>query len=256
MGKEVNAAEVLLGRGKLYMDRLTSAYARTGERFIGNVSLFEITPTAETIEKFSSATAAAPLIRRDVTRQSMEVRITGDHFSKENLALALFGDNAVLSQTTADIVDEVIASVLADRFYPTLYRSISAVSVAGPSGTPVYVVDDDYTVDATEGRIYIVEGGGITPGTNIEVDYTYATIALDTVRGMNQSSIKCYLRFVGDPAAGPTDTVEVWRCSVNSDGALSLIGDNYAEWTLAGAVESDATNHPNEPHYRWIRVTA
>jgi len=256
MGKEVNAAEVLLGRGKLYLDRLTAAYARTGERFIGNVSLFEVTPTAETIEKFSSATAAAPLIRRDVTRQSLEVRITGDHFSKENLALALFGDNAELSQTGADITAEVIASVLADRFYPTLYRSITAVAVTGPSQTPVYDLTDDYTVDAVEGRIYIVEGGAITPGTDIEVDYTYATIALDTVRGMNQSSIKCYIRFVGDPGAGPTDTVEIWRASISSDGAISLIGDDYADWTLTGAVESDATNHPDEPHYRWLRVTA
>lgn len=256
MGTEVNAAEVLLGRGKLYLDRLTAAFALTGERFIGNVSLFEVTPTVETIEKFSSATAAAPLIRRDPVRTSLEVRITGDHFSKENLALFFMGDNSTLSQTTADITDEVIASVMADRWYPTLYRAISAVVVTGPSATPVYDVTDDYLVDAVEGRIYIVPGGAITPGTNIEVDYTYGTIALDTVRGLTSSSVKCYVRFVGDPGAGPTDTVEIWRMSVAADGSLSFIGDDYAEWSITGAVESDAVNHPDEPYFRQLRVEA
>ena len=256
MGTEVNAQEVLLGRGKLYLDRLTSAFAKTGERFIGNVMLFEVTPTTETIEKFSSATAAAPLIRRDPVRTSLEVRITGDHFSKENLALFFLGDTSTLSQTGNSIAAEVIASVLADRWYPTLYRDITNVVVTGPSQTPTYDLTDDYLVDAKEGRIYIVPGGGITPETDIEVDYDYATIALDTVRGLTSSSIKCYARFVGDPGAGPTDTVEIWRISVAADGAISLIGDDYAEWSITGAVENDATNHPTEPYFRWLRVTA
>lgn len=253
MGTEVNGAEVMLGRGKIYIDRLTSAFARTGEKFVGNVSVFEITPSPEEIKKFSSATAAAPQTCSDVIRQSLAVRIVGDEFSGENLARALYGDMSTLSQTGDNVVAEPILTVQQGCYYPVNYRAISAVAVKDSVPT-TYTVTDDYLVDAVEGRIYIVPGGAIADDTNLLIDYTYGTIALNTVRGMNQTSIRCYIRFVGDPARGATQTVEIWRASVRADGAIGLISDDYGEWTLTGDVESDATNHPDEPHFRIIRV--
>jgi hypothetical protein len=131
---------------------------------------------------------------------------------------------------------------------------VSAVTVTGPSGTPTYVANTDYKVDAVPGRIYIVEGGGIADAANIEVDFTYATITLPTVRGMNQTTIKGYLRFIGDPARGPKYECEIWRASVRADGAIGFIADEYSSFTLTGDIESDAVNHTNEPHYRLIRL--
>jgi hypothetical protein len=254
MSTEVNGDNILLGRGKVYFDRFTSAGAATGERFLGNCPSFEITPTAEDIKKYSSATPAAPLIASDVLRTTLALRIAGDEFTAENLAMALFGDSANLTQSTAAITDEVITVVAQGRYYPTLYRGISSVTVTGPSETPTYDVNDDYTVDATEGRIYIVPGGAITASTVIWVDYTYADLDVERVRGMNQTSVKGYVRFVGDPGRGPQYTCEIWRASIHADGAMGFISDEYAQWTMIGDIESDATNHPNEPHFRLIKV--
>ncbi len=92
-------------------------------------------------------------------------------------------------------------------------------------------------------RIYIVEVAR-SPTSDIEVDYTYGTIALPTVRGMNQTSIKGYLRFIGDPARGPKYECEIWRASIRADGAIGFISDEYASFTLTGDIESDASNHP------------
>jgi len=253
-GTTVNADNVLLGKGKVYIDRLDSSNARTGEVFVGNVSAFEITPSKEEIEKYSSATSGAPLLTSNVIRTMLDLRIVGDEFDPENLARALYGDTATLSQTGSSVAAEDIASVQQGRYYPLTYRDVSNVVVEPDGGGTPYTVTTDYIVDATEGRIYIVEGGGIADDTDIEVDYDYGTIALDRVRGMNQTSIKCYIRFVGDPTAGPQYTIEVWRASVGSDGAIGFIGDDYAEWALTGKVESDATNHPTEPHFRAIKV--
>jgi hypothetical protein len=104
------------------------------------------------------------------------------------------------------------------------------------------------------GRIYIVEGGGIADAANIEVDYTYATISLPTVRGMNQTSVKGMIRFIGDPARGPKYECQIWRASIRADGAIGFISDEYASWTMTGDIESDAVNHPNEPHFRLIQL--
>jgi len=254
MSEVVNGQNILLGRGKLYFDRFNSSGVRTGERFLGNCPTFEITPASEDIKKYSSADAAADLIASDVLRTTLGLRIVGDEFTKENLAMALFGDNSSIVQTGAAITNEAIANVQQGCYYPLLYRQVSAVTVTGPAGTPVYVLTDDYTVDAVSGRIYIVVGGGIADDADIEVDYTYATIDLPTVRGMNQTSVKGYLRFKGDPARGPQYECEIWRASVHSDGAIGFIADEYASFTLTGDIESDAANHPDDPHYRLIKV--
>ena len=255
-GTTVNGNRVMLGRGKVYLDRLTSAGARTGEIFVGNCTTFEITPTPEEIKKYSSATAGAPLLASDVIRTTLALRIVGDEFDLENLARAFYGDVSTYTQSSSSVVAEDISSAQQGRYYDLAYRDVSNVVVEPDGGGTPYTVTTDYTVDATEGRIYIVPGGGIADDTDIEVDYDYGTLSLDTVRGMNQTSIKCYIRFVGDPGRGPTWTVEIWQASVRADGSVGLISDEYAEWALTGDVESDATNHPNEPHFRIIEVSA
>ncbi len=254
MPEAVNGNNILIGRGMIYFDRFDSSGAKTGELFLGNCPTFEITPSAEEIKKYSAATKAADLIASDVLRTSLALRIAGDEFSKENLAMALFGDTSALTQTGSSVTNEAITGVLQGRYYALSKRQVSAVTVTGPSGTPTYTVTTDYKVDAVSGRIYIVEGGGIADGANIEVDFTYATINLPTVRGMNQTSIKGFLRFIGDPARGPKYECQIWRASVRADGAIGFISDEYASWTLTGDIESDATNHPDDPHFKLIKL--
>lgn len=254
-GTAVNGDKVMLGKGMVYVDRLSSANALTGEVFVGNCSAFEITPTPEEIKKYSSASAGAPLLASDTVRTAMAIRIVGDEFDLENLARAFYGDTSTISQTGAAITEEAITGVQQGRWYPTLYRDIDTVVVEDAVPT-TYDITDDYLVDEVEGRIYIVPGGAIADDTDLLVDYAYGTIALNTVRGMNQTSIKCYIRFVGDPTRGPKLTCEVWRASVRADGSIALIGDEYAEWALTGDLESDAVNHPLEPHFRIIEVEA
>jgi hypothetical protein len=129
------------------------------------------------------------------------------------------------------------------------------VVVKGTGGTPTYVVTDDYTVDADTGRLYIVSGGSISASTVLEVSYDYATESLNTIRGMNPTSVQGLIRFVGDPARGPVYECIIWKASVRADGAIGFISDEYAQWSLTGDIESMATAHPTEPHFRIIEVT-
>jgi hypothetical protein len=255
MSTDVDGSKLLLGRGKVFFDRFDANGARQGERFLGNCSALEVTPTVEDIKKYSSAAAAGDLIASDVLRTTLALRVVADEFKKENLAMALFGDNATLSQTGASVTDESIQSVKQGYYYPTVYRQISSVVVTSdPAGT-TYVEGTDHSVDAVSGRIYIIPGGGISDDDDILVDYDYATVSLNVTRGMTTRSVKGYLRFVGDPARGPKLELEIWRASIHADGAIGLISDEYANFTMTGDIESDATNHPNEPHYRLIENT-
>lgn len=252
-GIDVNGDLLLLGKGKVYIDRLTAAGARTGEIFVGDCSAFEVTPTPEEIKHYSSATAGAPLMASDTVRTALALRIVGHEFDLENLARALYGNVGTLSQTGSAVAAEDIASVQQGRYYELAYRDVSSVVVEPDGGGTPFVVTDDYLVDADEGRIYIVPGGGIADDDDIEVDYDYGTIALDVIRGMTETSVRCFIRYIGDPTRGPGQTVKIWKASVRADGALGFIGDEYAEWALTGDIESDATNHPTEPHYQVIK---
>lgn len=254
MPYEVDSTKIILGRGKIYFDRFDSNGNRTGEFFLGNCPTFEITPTPEEIKKFSSASAAADLLASDVIRTSLALHIVGDEFSKENLARALYGDTSTLAQTGSTVADEVVTVVALDRWYELDYRKISSVVVQDDTDTTTYVLGTDYQLDTVTGRIYIIDGGSIVATDVLHVDYTYATESLNTVRGMTATSVKGFLRYIGDNARGPNYEIQIWRASVRADGAIGFISDEYASWSLTGDIESDATNHPTEPHFRMVEL--
>lgn len=251
MPEAVNGNNILLGRGKIYFDRFDALGAKTGELFLGNCPTFEITPSPEEIKKYSSATKAADLIASDVLRTSLGLRIVGDEFSKENLAMALFGDTSVIP-AAAGTLSEYFTPVLQGRYYGLLHRPIISCAVMDYSSDPVYVLNVDYKVDMVSGRVYIIEGGGIADGTGIQVFYQWNHADIPIVRGMNQTSVKGFLRFIGDPGRGPKYECLIWRASLRSDGAIGFISDEYASFTLTGDIESDATVHPDEPHFMLI----
>jgi len=254
MAKEADPNNILLGSGKVYVDRYTAAGAPSGnERFLGNCTEFSITPSVEEIEKKSSTDSARRLLRSDVTGTSLEVSITLDEFTTDNVALALFGEVGTYTQTGAAVTNEAHASVKQGSYVRLAFRGISAVNVTGPSGSPTYVLNTDYEIDAVEGRIYIVPGGGIADAANIEVDYTYETQSKSTVKGGAISSIRALIRFVSNNPNSPESSAFIWRASIKGSGAVGFLSDNYASFQVTGKLEADSVNHPNDPYYLLIK---
>jgi len=257
MSQNASGDNLLLGKGKVYFDRFSTGTTRTGERFLGNCSSFELSaPEDEKKEMYSSCEATAGLLKSVTIRRKMKLSIKGHEFTKENLALALMGDNSALSQGTASITNEAVTAIAQGCYYKLAYRNISAVTINPAAGGDAYVVTTDYVVDAVSGRIYIVPGGGIAAGTAIHVDYTYSADTSPTIRGGVSSLIEGFVRFIGAPTEGPTEEVEVWRASVTPQGALGLISDEYGEFTLEMEILSDTDNHSTEPYFRIIQRSA
>lgn len=254
MAKEVNGQNVLLGAGKIYVDRYVSG-VKTGELFLGNCTGLEVTPAVERIQMRSSASKARAVIASDVTSQTLTLRITGTEFSLENYALAFGGNVSALSQGSGGPVsNEVITSVTQGRYYQvggaSPKRNITSVTVTGPSGTPTHVLNTDYEIDAARGRIYIVPGGGIATGSNIEVDYSYTAATNKTVLAGLEASILAFVRYVADNNRGKNVELEIWRTNLASNSAVALIGTEYANFTLEGEIEADNSGHPTEPYFR------
>lgn len=258
MSRYSQASKHFLGRGKLYVDRWDSSGNSTGERFVGNASVFEPqAPDDETQEIYDYAEAETPLLDKQVTRRKMTMNATLHEFTLENVALALFGSVSALSQSTGSVTDEA-HTAYQGTYIKLAYRNVSSV-VVDDGDTTTYVEGTDYTVDATTGRIYIMttaEGGSIADEASIEVDYDYAADTSPTIAAGMATTIEGTLRFIGDPKRGETYELEVWHFSLSTEGALSLIGDDYGEMSLNFDVLSDASNHPNEQYYRIIKRAA
>ena len=240
---------LLLGHGVLYFDQFDSSGVKTGELDLGNCTAFSITPSVETKEKRSSRTAQSGLLQRAVVSQNYSLKITGDEFSAENLALTLLGSVSTVSQTTSTITGETITtSSVQGRWYPVSKRMLSTVVVKVSSSAKT--LGTDYKIDATLGRIYIVPGGGIVDGSTVTVDASAAVIsAKPKVIAGTTPNLVGYLRYVADPVTGPKHHVQCWRVNLTPSGELGFITDDYGNWELTGEILDDSTNHPTEPYF-------
>lgn len=255
MGTTPNAADLLVGSGRLFFDRFDAITGvRTGYRFLGEVSELRVTPAEdEQRELYSSASAARPLLKRITIRRKVTFAASLREFNKANLALCLMGAEAEWTQPATAVTGEILSTApFADRVYKTAKRSISAVVIK--RGAATLVLGTDYQiVNAEAGLIYLITGTGTG---NLTADYTPAAIVAGSgrswVKGATQNFIEGGFFYLPDPTAGPKWEVEVWKTSIRPDGDFSLIGDDFGTFQITGQVLTDETNHPNEPYYQAV----
>jgi hypothetical protein len=247
MGFVSDGAKVSLGKGKVFLDILSSG-AKTGERYVGSCEAFTVTPTIETKERKDFSLPAAPLLDRAVTGINAEIAVTLSEWDKENLAIALLGASASATNTIGAVTAEALTTTaVLDRHYKTARRKISAVALK--KGATTFVLGTDYEIaDATVGLIYLKSGGAIQAGDSLTIDYTAAAETTYKIPLATSTQTEFFLRFIGNPTRGPVMELEVWRCQLAADGGLDFISDDYGTIKLKGSVLVDSVNHPTEPY--------
>lgn len=238
------AQNYTLGRGKLYFAPFADGTQNPkGERFLGNVPEFNLTIEEEKLEHFSSTQG----IREKDDSVSLQVNRTGtlstDNIDVENVALFFFGSTDSLAVTGSTITDEAIAAVEQGMYYqlgvtadrPTGHRELDLLStgpdvnilVTDDAGTPVeFDEGDDYEIDMVLGRIYIVPGGAITDGTNLEVDYKTKTSTRPRVIS-GSAPIEGSLRYIAaNPKGTDFDYFMPW-VQLAPNGDYTLISDEW-----------------------------
>lgn len=237
-----NAENLLLGRGKLYFDRFDANGGPTGEQALGNCTAVESDIQDEKREKFSSQVAESVKLKSVTVQRTVTVNITADEYSLENIALKVMGTKGELTQAQGVVTGETLtSSVVQGRWYPTEFRRIGNVVIAGA------VEDTDFEVDSVSGRIYVIPGGAIAEESALVVQYDHDDATLDQVIGGNANTIEGSLRFIGDPAAGPALECIIHRCSVTPNGPLGLITDDYGNMQFA----MEVLQHDDHPGELW-----
>lgn len=234
-----------LGRGELFFAPFAAGTTNpTGERYLGNTPEFNLTLEEEKLDHYSSDRG----IREKDKSISLQVNRTGtlitDNIDPENVALFFFGSASALAVTGATVTDEAIASVEQGKYYqlgttaanPSGARELD-VHTAGPPAENIIVMDDatttfvedtDYTIDMALGRLYIVPGGAITDGTNLEVSYKTKTSSRTRVIS-GSAPVEGALRFIAKNPAGEQFDYFFPHVSLSPNGDYALKGDEWQQ---------------------------
>ena len=243
---------LLLGAGELWFNR---ADDDVGYAHMGNCTSFEMSFDDTVVKVVNRMTSALGTYRKITSERVGVVSITGQEFEPDNIALVTMGSVTALTQGSGSAVAEVLATAAqarGERAYTTLNRKISAVVIK--QGATVLVLDDDYVINDVEiGLITFNTSGTLfVSGTQIDIDYSFAADTSIAVSGGSVNNIEGSVIFIGDPAAGGKFEVLIHKFSIEPEGGLEFIGDDFLDWTLGGEALDDSVTNPLFPFWQFI----
>lgn len=227
-GNRANAADVIVGAGRLYFAEETSPGVYAGERYLGDSPGFTISASPEQVEVWSSDTELAEKIVSVTTQITRTASITLNEASLANLALFIVGDVSDETQTSAAATTEVFASVEEGLHYqlgidddhPAGVQSITLNEISDGAAT-TYVEGTDYEVDEAQGRIYIIPGGSIGSGP-ITVDYDVAAGTRERAVSASVATKRGRIRYIANNTTGTQRNVLIPLADVRPDGELAM----------------------------------
>jgi len=158
--------------------------------------------------------------------------MTCDNMSTANVGMFLSGAESTVTQASTPISNEA-HTVIGGRHYQLGYstsnpggaRNVSSVVVTNVAGTTTYTAGTDYNVDTALGRLQIIEGGGITDGTVVHVDYTPEATTWDRVATGANTELTGALRVIADNAAGEDRDFYMPSVSLQPSGEMPIIAE-------------------------------
>ncbi len=250
-----------LGKGILYFDKFNPTTQKyEGSRDMGNSPEVSMTIAPEKLPHFNSRGGLKVKDKEIVTEMTMGISFTLDEPNRENLALMFMADQVTVTQLIQADKTKEIGSVALGRFYDLDFKKISnplgvsSVSVDEKApGTKEYVEGVDYTIDYTNGRIFILYASTtavpatIVAGDTIVVTYDADACVYSKLQALNQTEIEGKLRFISDNPVGENHDMQAWRVSLIPSGDLGLIGEDWMTLSFEAEVLKDEVGHPASP---------
>ena len=123
-------------QGRVYLGERNVNGEPINVRTPGNVADLSLSLKTDVIEHYESQTGQRAVDLRLVKQKSATVALTIEEFTKENLALALYGNHE--TGTGGSVTNEVIGGttpVVGDRYF-LAHPKVSALSIVDSAGTP------------------------------------------------------------------------------------------------------------------------
>jgi hypothetical protein len=257
MSWSANAARIALPRGKVFFARKTlSTGVLDPYIFLGNVSKLDFATIGDDIAEIVDFTSNTPTPMTRISKKRVpEFPATLMECNPDNLSLVFMGDKpSEYTQTGGTITAEAINGVarvggvyqLANKGSASV--DLSAFTLKKVGGTPSFTTGTEVILrDAKAGIFEIITlHTGVVDGDGLIADYTAPAINAGSgyklILGGAASRIEGRLLYIGTSNVGPRHQLDIWNCSLSSDGNYPFIATDPVEFGLKVSVLTDA-NH-------------
>jgi hypothetical protein len=227
-------------QGRVYLGKRDLSGAPIELRTPGNVADLSLSLKSDVIEHYESQSGQRAVDLRLVKQKSATVLLTIEEFTKENLALALYGNH--VTGTGGSVTDEPVggvAPVIGDR-YCLAHPKVSALTVVDSAGTPATLtLGTHYTADVDFGAIQFLDVTGLT--APFKASYTFGVVT--EIGIFTQPLPERFLRLEGvNTAAGNAKVlVELYRIAFDPMKKLDFISNELNKFELEGSLLADST---------------
>ena len=227
-------------QGRVYLGKRDSAGQPLEVRSPGNVAELKLSLKTDVLEHFESQTGQRSLDHRMVKQKSATVNLTIEEFTKENLALALYGNH--VTGAGGSVTEEPVGGampVIGDRYF-LAHPKVAALLLIDSAASPATLTaGTHYTADTDFGALQLLQINGFTPP--FKASYTFGTAT--EIGIFTQALPERFLRLEGiNTAQGNAKVlVELYRVAFDPLKEISFISDEYNKFELEGAVLADTT---------------
>ena len=227
-------------QGRVYLGKRDVEGNPIEVRSPGNVAELKLSLKTDVLEHYESQTGQRTLDHRMVKQKSATVNLTIEEFTKENLALALYGNFVV--GATGTVTDEPVGGVnplVGDRYF-LAHPKVSSLVVTDSAATPATLVSGtNYTAEVDFGALQFLEVTGFTAPFKA----SYAFGGSTDIGIFTQALPERFLRLEGlNTAQGNAKVlVELYRVAFDPLKEISFISDEYNKFEMEGSLLADAS---------------
>lgn len=227
-------------QGRVFLGKRDADGLPIEVRSPGNVAELKLSLKTDVLEHFESQTGQRSLDHRLVKQKSATVNLTIEEFTKENLALALYGNHVV--GTAGTVTAEPLGAgplLVGDRYF-LAHPKVTNLVLKDSAATPVTLtLGTHYTADTDFGAIQCLDVTGFTAPFKASYAYGVAT----EIGIFTQALPERFLRLEGiNTAQGNAKVlVELYRVAFDPLKEISFISDEYNKFELEGSLLADTT---------------
>ena len=227
-------------QGRVYLGKRDINGNPIEVRSPGNVAELKLSLKTDVLEHYESQSGQRSLDHRMIKSKSATINLSIEEFTKENLALALYGTHVATASGT--VTDELIGGavpVVGDRYF-LAHPKVSTLILKDSTGTPATLtLGTHYTADTDFGAIQFLDTTGLT--APYKASYAFGDVS--EIGIFTQPLPERYLRLEGlNTAQGNAKVlVELYRVAFDPLKELALISTEYNKFDLEGSLLADST---------------
>jgi hypothetical protein len=240
------ATEYLFGKGKVMLCERESNGSVSKGLYVGNCPELKISGSVEKVDHYESQSGLNTKDRALVKSAALEMSVTLEGISEDNLAVLLWGEsNDIAALTTQNytfpnpVTDDEVHVV------PNAF-GLTSTSLKDSAGTPVVIPTSKYTLDADFGTIRFDDVATYVQPLKL----FYNSAAGKAVPFFTTQRPYRFLRFeginIGNPGmANQKYLVELYNVGFDPVSDFGLITDDFNKFELKGDLQLDDTRSSN-----------